>query len=50
MIGFALYEGIYAGKNLLEDDLRSKIVDAYSGFIKLSIEATKYYKGGGTCT
>ncbi|KAF4624369.1 hypothetical protein G7Y89_g13804 [Cudoniella acicularis] len=48
MIGFALYGDIYKKKDLLEDDLRSKIISAYSLFVELSIQATKYYKGGGT--
>lgn len=46
-LGFATYQEIYTEDNVLEEDLRSKIIDAYTSFINLAIEAIRYYKSRG---
>lgn len=47
MIGFALYDDIFKQEDTLEEDVKGKIVDAYSQFVILAVEATKYYKASG---
>jgi len=45
MIGFALYNDIFDGSHNLEQDLHDKLVEAYSEFVVMVVEATKYYRG-----
>lgn len=47
MIGFALYENIFNGVDDIENDLRDQMINAYCLFVNLTVDATKYYKGGG---
>jgi hypothetical protein len=47
MIGFALYENIFNGADDIESDLRDQMINAYCQFVNLTVDATKYYKGGG---
>lgn len=45
--GFKMYEKIYKGDEALEKRLRKDILLAYSSFVKLAIEGTKFYLDSG---
>jgi hypothetical protein len=47
MLGFSLYEAIFDQSDALEDDLRAKMIDAYTAFVIMAVDATKYYKSSG---
>jgi len=45
--GFQMYEEIYKGNDQREKRLKKDILLAYSAFVKLAIEATKFYLNSG---
>lgn len=45
-----MYEEIYGGGDKPNQGLGKAILLAYTGFIELAIEATRYYLDPGMCT
>ncbi|KAF1949694.1 hypothetical protein CC80DRAFT_579665 [Byssothecium circinans] len=47
MLGFALYGEIFSQSDALEKDLQEKMVEAYTAFVTMAVDATKYFKASG---
>jgi hypothetical protein len=46
MLGIKMYQQIYNGNDELDQQLQSKIVDAYIGFMNFCIAASDFYTCG----